>query len=160
MKKNAIWWILGSVAVVGATAFILVKANKNKLLKKQWQEAGEPVSFEEWKKMTDLEKADAIAKKVSQTGGQQGGGEIPSLATTPFGTLSKLDLSPIAGTLASLFKKKGTETALTADASKYQEMKEKGYTQSVIDIVKKQDEYKAKQNLAERGKQILYKPSF
>lgn len=160
MKKNAIWWVLGSVAVVGTATFLLINANKNKLLKKQWQEAGEPVSFEEWKKMTDLEKADAIAKKVSQTGGQQGTGEIPSLATTPFGTLSGLNLSPIAGTLASLFKKKDKGTSLAVTPSKYEEMKEKNYTQSVIDIVKKQDEYQAKQNLAERGKQILYKPSF
>lgn len=109
MKKNKLFFIgLGTAVVVGVGLIFLIKANKNKLAKKQWEDAGSPGTFEDWKKLNDIQKkALALIPQNNTTG-------VPNLATPGIITgmevsdsaIKGLNISPIAGTISSLFQKK------------------------------------------------------
>lgn len=120
-NKNLLWIGLGTVVVVGVTLFFLVKANKNKLVKKEWESVGSPGTLEDWSKMSATQKEAYLKSK----------GVAPSTQTQSEAQQEKegksklqIDTSGLAKGIADLFVKKNQE--LLAQSQKEQSIKSKG----------------------------------
>lgn len=113
MKNKTIWIIGASVVVVGVGLFFLVRANKEKLQRKQWEAAGSPGSFDDWKRLTLEQKQKLAGSKIVPAIE----GDVPSLATPGVArTGLKLDTGAIAGAVAGLFGAKQAAATKTGDA--------------------------------------------
>ena len=144
MKNKGLIWIgIGTALVVGVGLFFLVKGNKNKLARKQWEDAGSPGTFDEWQKLSDAEKEQLLASTNESLAqptakGIRIGNSVIDLSKF------KLDMNEVARILTTPVDKK----------RKYELLEQAGVQAKTLDLVKKADDAQQKKMISDTIKRL------
>ena len=142
-NKNLIWIGLGTAVVVGAALFFLVRSNKNKLARQQWLDAGSPLTFDEWMRLTDAQKRELlIAGTQIQAEPVSGGVKIGGV---------KIDLSKIKLNTNEILR---ILTEPVSKEKKYETLKQSGISDTTINMIKNADEAQTKKSISDTLKRL------
>jgi len=143
MKNKAWIWIgVGTALVVGVGIFFLTRGKKKSSFQ-DWQNAGSPGTFEQWKKLTDTEKEQLIASanelQAEPTAkGIRVGNSVIDLSKF------KIDMNEVARILTTPVDKK----------RKYELLEQAGVQTQTLDLVKKADDAQQRKNVSDTLKRL------
>ena len=143
MKNKALIWIgVGTALALGVGVYFLTRGKKKSAFR-DWQNAGSPGTFEQWKKLTDAEKEQLIASanelQAEPTAkGIRVGNSVIDLSKF------KIDMNEVARILTTPVDKK----------RKYELLEQAGVQTQTLDLVKKADDAQQKKNVSDTLKRL------
>lgn len=143
MKNKGLIWLGIGTALVGVGIFFLLKGGKKKLARKQWEDAGSPLTFDEWQKLSDAEKEQLLASANESLAqptakGIRIGNSVIDLSKF------KLDMNEVARILTTPVDKK----------RKYELLEQAGVQAKTLDLVKKADDAQQKKMISDTIKRL------
>ena len=143
MKNKAIWIGIGTALVVGVGAFFLIRGGKKSAMRKAWEDAGSPLTFDQWMQLSEAEKQALLTStnelQAEPTAkGIRVGNSVIDLSKF------KIDMNEVARILTKPVDKK----------RKYELLEQAGVQTQTLDLVKKADDAQQKKTISDTLKRL------
>jgi len=144
MKNKALIWIgVGTALALGVGILFLTRGSKKSAMRKAWEDAGSPLTFDQWVKLSEAEKQQLLASanelQAEPTAkGIRVGDSVIDLSKF------KIDMNEVARILTTPVDKK----------RKYELLEQAGVQTQTLDLVKKADDAQQRKNVSDTLKRL------